>query len=128
MKAKSWVRGIAAVGVFAAAQTAGALTLIPTGGGLTSTVGNYACASATSAALCPVNKTFDLFAAGTATGSIVIDTGTNLATISLSVANFSYDDVAGAIGGVDEIVFTNVLYSAVVSVSDNGLGFYNQSG
>lgn len=128
MDLKGWVRGIAAAVtlLLGAAQSGSALTLTPTGGGLTSTIANYACASATSPALCGALKTFDLFVAGTATGSIDIDTGTNLATISLSVANFSYDDVTLPVGGVDELAFTNVLYSAVVSVVDNGLGFYNQ--
>lgn len=128
MELKGWIRGIVATValLLGAAQSGSALTLTPTGGGLTSTVGNYACASATSPALCPVQKTFDLLASGTATGSISIDTGTNLATISLTVASFSYDDVTAPVGGVDELAFTNVFYSAVVSVVDNGLGSYNQ--
>lgn len=130
MDPKGWLRGIvaAAVLLLGAALPGSALTLTPTGGGLTSTLANYACASATSPALCPVSKTFDLFAAGTATGSITIDTSLNQATISLTVPSFSYDDVSGAVGGVDEIAFSNVFYSAVVAVADNGLGFYNQSG
>jgi hypothetical protein len=119
---------IALVVALGAAAPGSALTLLPTGGGITSTVGNYACANATSAALCPVQKTFDLFQAGTASGSITIDTNTNQATISLSVPLFSFDDVSAPVGGVDEIEFSNVFYSAVVSVVDNGLGSYQQSG
>jgi hypothetical protein len=127
---KSWKRSLAAALVLAlgAAAPGSALTLTLAGGGLTSTIGNYACASATSPALCPVQKTFDLFQSGTAAGSITIDTNTLQATISLNVPLFSYDDVTAPVGGVDEIEFANVFYSAVVAVVDNGLGSYQQSG
>ncbi len=130
MGAKIWAKTAAVGGalLIGVAQAGSALTMTATGGGISAVVGNYACASATSPGLCAIQKTFDYFTPGTASGTITVDTNTNLATVALSIASFSFDDVSAPVGGVDEILFTNVFYSVTVPVIDNGSGFYNQTG
>jgi hypothetical protein len=112
-------RGIGLAAAFAlaaslgAAPSARALTLSLDGGGLVSEPANFAC----SGSPCLANETFDLLSPGAVSGTLEIDLAAHTASILLSVPSFSFD---GSFGGVDEIRFTNVTYSALVNVSVSG--------
>jgi hypothetical protein len=89
-----------------------------TSGGLD---GAHIC-SGTSAATCPTTITFNYAApAGPpnafdpATGTITLDSTAGTVSFSMGVASSTFLAAGGPDNGVDEIVFTNVLYAATLS-------------
>ena len=79
--------------------------------GLTAPNANYGCP--VGSANCLTSLDFQLTGTGPATGTIVLNTGGTLATISMDVASVTFATVPG--GGPSD-VFSNVHYAATVAV------------